>query len=76
VDAISFQPSEDAVQIALNDEELGAVVQLIYDALPEIRKQIKATNDTELRAALEHRERVLHLLVDHLIAGMSMPRAA
>lgn len=64
------------MQIALNDEEVGAVAQLIYEALPEIHKQIAAAKDTELRSALEHRERVLHQLVDHLISGLSMPRAA
>ncbi|MBI3661722.1 MAG: hypothetical protein HY234_01535 [Acidobacteria bacterium] len=58
------------MQIALNDEELGAIVELLYDSLPALREKVAHTGDPEERAALEHRERVLEHLKSHLMASV------
>ncbi len=63
------------MQIALNDEEVGALVELLYKSLRDIRLKITLTEDREVRDALKHRERVLHHLVDHVMS-LSAPRAA
>ncbi len=63
------------MQIALKDEEVGALVELLYKSLRELHLKITLTEDPEIREALKHRERVLRHLVDHLMV-MSVPRAA
>ncbi len=63
------------MQIALNDQEVGALVELLHKSLREIRTKITFTDDPEVRAALKHREGVLRQLVDHVMR-FSVPSAA
>ena len=64
------------MQIALNDEEVGAIIESLYKSLSEVRNKISVTQDPELRAVLRYREGVLRHLVDHVMSGVSIPRAA
>ena len=63
------------MQIALNDQELGALVELLYKSLRELQLKIALTEDPEMREALRYREGVLQHLVDHLMS-FSVPQAA
>ena len=63
------------MQIALNDEEVGAMVELLYKSLRDLRLKITLTKDPQVNEALQHRESVLRHLVDHLLR-FSAPRAA
>ncbi|MCL4523216.1 MAG: hypothetical protein M1453_13605 [Acidobacteria bacterium] len=63
------------MQIALNDEEVGAQVELLYSALLELSKKITSAHDPEIREALKHREGVLRRLL-HRLMSLSAPRAA
>jgi hypothetical protein len=71
----SSNPREDAVQIALNDEEVGAMVELLYKSLRELHLKMTLTKDPAINEALKYREGVLQHLVDHLMR-FSAPRAA
>jgi hypothetical protein len=66
---------EDAVQIALNDEEVGAMVELLYKSMRDLRLKITLTEDPAVNESLKHREDVLRHLADHLLR-FSVPRAA
>jgi len=63
------------MQIALNDEELGAMVELLYKSLRELHLKITLTEDPEIREALQYREGVLQHLMDHVMS-LSVPQAA
>ena len=58
------------MQIALNDEEMGALVELLYKSLPELQQKIYTTEDADVREALKYRESVLQHLVDQLMAAV------
>ena len=63
------------MQIALNDEEVGALIELLYKTRRELQLKITLTEDPATTEALKYREGVLHHLADHLLR-FSLPRAA
>ena len=63
------------MQIALNDEEVGALIELLYKSRRELELKISLTEDPATSESLKYREGVLQQLADHLLR-FSVPRAA
>ena len=55
--------------LELTSEEKQLLLSLLEEALPELRVEIRRTDDFEMREALKQRESLLHRLRERLEAA-------
>jgi hypothetical protein len=60
---------EEAMQIALSEEERQTLVEMLNDALPNLREEVYKTESFNYREQLKRREELLKSLLTRLSAA-------